>query len=392
MGSLKDRKKAAPTTSAPSKSTPSLTVAGFKSSEVFEKMQQELSKNPKLGEDIGGQIEFSLTNKAGAQQSWGVNLKDKVGVTLGKPATKSDCTLIMKDEDCFAIMTGGQDATELFMSGGLKIKGDMSFAMKLGSLKVSGISSAGTSANGLTVAGYKCGQIFVELAQGVKENPELVKEIGAVYEFQVKGKEGHQSWVLDLKRGQVLLGKPSEKADCTLIMSDDDCVNVMSGTCDATELFMSGGLKIKGDMTLAMKLGTIRDKRVKSAPKETPKTSTGINVDGFKSSQIFNQIAQNMKPEIIKELDAVYEFSLTNSAKKQESFVVDCKKGAVSVGKPAAKPDVTLIMSDQNCFDVMSGAKDSTELFMEGALKIKGDMSLAMKLGSLKDAVPKSKL
>jgi putative sterol carrier protein len=400
LGTLKDRKKSAPTSvSSASKSGSSgssMTVAGFKSSEVFEKMQAELSKNPKLGADIGGLIEFALTNSSGAQQSWTVNLKDKIGVTLGKSPTKSDCTLILKDEDCFSIMTGGQDATELFMSGNLKIKGDMSFAMKLGSLKVSTISTSPTNSNGLVVTGYKSSQIFVELAQGIKENPELVKEIGAVYEFQVKGASGHQSWTLDLKKGQVLLGKSVDKADCTLILSDDDCVNVMTGTCDATELFMSGGLKIKGDMTLAMKLGTIRDKRVKSAPSPPTKTQSSsastINVEGFKSSQIFNEISQNMKPEIAKELNCVYEFALTNSSKKQESFVVDCKKGKVTVGKPNEKADVTLIMSDANCFDVMSGAKDSTELFMEGSLKIKGDMSLAMKLGSLKDSIPKSKL
>jgi len=389
LGNLKVQKKA--TGSSPS-SGASVSVPGFKSAEVFEKMQQELGKNPALGKDIGGIIEFALTNKSGTQQSWTINLKDKIGVTLGKPATKGDCTLLMKDEDCFSIMTGGQDATELFMSGGLKIKGDMSFAMKLGSLKVS-VEKSPANATGLSVAGYKTSQIFIELAQGIKDHPELVKEIGAIYEFQVKGKDGIQAWTLDLKKGQVYLGKSQEKADCTLTMSDDDCFNVMSGTLDATELFMSGGLKIKGDMSLAMKLGTIRDKRAKAPVKTSSSASApSVAVDGFKSSTIFTEIAANIKPELVKDINAVYEFSLTNSKKTQQSWVVDCKKGLVSVGKPTEKPDVTLIMKDEDCLAIMSGAKDSTELFMEGGLKIKGDMSLAMKLGTLKETIPKTKL
>jgi len=85
-------------------------------------------------------------------------------------------------------------------------------------------------------------------------------------------------------------------------------------------------------------------------------------------------------------------FLLPIMTKKQQIWVIDCKKGAVSIGKPQEKSDVTLIMSDENCFNIMSGAQDATEIFMSGGLKIKGDMSLAMKLGSLKDAIPKSKL
>lgn len=384
LGSLKDQRKK-PTTPSTETPTVSLSVQGFKSSVVFEKIQEELKKNPQLGKEIDGVIEFNLSAN-GKSQSWTVNLKQNPNVSLGKPQ-KSDCTLIMKDEDCFSIMTGGQDATELFMSGGLKIKGDMSFAMKLGSLKV-GVSQSKTNGQSLTVAGFKCSQIFSEIAAGLKESPEIIKEFNSIYEFVLKRDSTIQSWSVDLKKGNVYLGKPTEKADCTLIMSDEDCFNIMSGNLDATELFMSGGLKIKGDMTLAMKLGTLKEKRKSVSSSSTP----SVHVDGFKSSQVFTEISKNIKPELVKSIDAVYEFSITNENKKQQTWIIDCKKGLVSTEKPKEKSDVTLIMSDENCFNIMSGAQDATEIFMNGGLKIKGDMSLAMKLGSLKDSIPKSKL
>jgi putative sterol carrier protein len=46
-------------------------------------------------------------------------------------------------------------------------------------------------------------------------------------------------------------------------------------------------------------------------------------------------------------------------------------------------PALTLSMSAQDWLDMTSGKQSGQMLFMSGKLKLKGDMGLAMKLGSM---------
>jgi putative sterol carrier protein len=60
------------------------------------------------------------------------------------------------------------------------------------------------------------------------------------------------------------------------------------------------------------------------------------------------------------------------------------KDGACTVTTGAAtSPTLTLQMAAQDWLDMLSGKQSGQMLFMSGKLKIKGDMGLAMKLGSM---------
>jgi putative sterol carrier protein len=49
----------------------------------------------------------------------------------------------------------------------------------------------------------------------------------------------------------------------------------------------------------------------------------------------------------------------------------------------AASPNLTLQIGAQDWLDMLGGKQSGQMLFMSGKLKVKGDMGLAMKLGSL---------
>ena len=49
----------------------------------------------------------------------------------------------------------------------------------------------------------------------------------------------------------------------------------------------------------------------------------------------------------------------------------------------ASNPSLTLQISAQDWLDMLSGKQSGQMLFMSGKLKVKGDMGLAMKLGSM---------
>jgi putative sterol carrier protein len=60
------------------------------------------------------------------------------------------------------------------------------------------------------------------------------------------------------------------------------------------------------------------------------------------------------------------------------------RDGACTVNPGAAtNPNLTLQIAAQDWLDMLSGKQSGQMLFMSGKLKVKGDMGLAMKLGSM---------
>ncbi|KAM9306419.1 hydroxysteroid dehydrogenase-like protein 2 [Pholidichthys leucotaenia] len=86
-------------------------------------------------------------------------------------------------------------------------------------------------------------------------NEDVVKSTQGIYQFDLSG-EHEGVWFLDLKSGSgsVGQGQPPVKADVIMKMDSSDFSKMFSGKLKPTMAFMSGKLKIKGDMTLAIKL------------------------------------------------------------------------------------------------------------------------------------------
>lgn len=106
----------------------------------------------------------------------------------------------------------------------------------------------------------KAASVFTELAKRVNET--LVKKINATYRFDISGTT---SWIVDLKNGsgKVEICSKDEKADCIIIMKDQDFVDLMSGVITGQQAFMKGKLKAKGNMMLAQKLALLRQQKSK---------------------------------------------------------------------------------------------------------------------------------
>ena len=84
------------------------------------------------------------------------------------------------------------------------------------------------------------------MGKRIAANPALISQIGGVYQFNVTGKDGKvTSWTVDIKNGKggVTQGA-APKADCTLTVSEDDFVGMMTGKLNSQQLFMQGKLKV----------------------------------------------------------------------------------------------------------------------------------------------------
>uniref|UniRef100_UPI00398E3F9B hydroxysteroid dehydrogenase-like protein 2 isoform X1 n=1 Tax=Pristiophorus japonicus TaxID=55135 RepID=UPI00398E3F9B len=84
---------------------------------------------------------------------------------------------------------------------------------------------------------------------------DVVKTTGGVYQFELSG-DHPGTWYIDLKNGNGSTGHGSfpGKADVLMNMSSEDFVKMFAGKMKPTLAFISGKLKIKGDMSLAIKL------------------------------------------------------------------------------------------------------------------------------------------
>lgn len=96
-------------------------------------------------------------------------------------------------------------------------------------------------------------------------NEDIVKSTQGIYQFDLSG-EHTGVWFLDLKTGSgsVGQGEPPAKADVVMKMDSSDFSKMFSGKLKPTMAFMSGKLKIKGDMTLAIKLEKLMDRMNKA--------------------------------------------------------------------------------------------------------------------------------
>ncbi|KAI9900264.1 hypothetical protein N3K66_004526 [Trichothecium roseum] len=106
----------------------------FPSSAAFDAINDALNSDEAERQNAikqgNGVYAFTLKNTAGETESWHIDLKEtgKVGTGVG---TKPNVTLSLADADFANLVIGKANAQRLFMSGKLKIKGDVMKATKM---------------------------------------------------------------------------------------------------------------------------------------------------------------------------------------------------------------------------------------------------------------------
>jgi putative sterol carrier protein len=98
-------------------------------------------------------------------------------------------------------------------------------------------------------------QIFPTMAE--RFIPAKADGVNAVIQFDLGGENGGLYW-LRVADGQCEAGEgQADNPKMTLKASADDWFAVVTGATNAMQAFMSGKIKIQGDMSLAMKLQTM---------------------------------------------------------------------------------------------------------------------------------------
>merc|ERR1711964_588873 len=92
-------------------------------------------------------------------------------------------------------------------------------------------------------------------------------------------------------------------------------------------------------------------------------------------------LAQGEVESIVKKCAAVYQFDiLKKKGDKPVSWTIDLKNGKGSLAKgPATKPDATFTLIDDDFDKMCKGELNPQMAFMEGKMKIKGNIAKATK-------------
>lgn len=102
-------------------------------------------------------------------------------------------------------------------------------------------------------------EVLTNIKKKVEEeaDPAKLANLDAVFQFDITGDDGgiFHAKVADGKA--TIADTAHENPNVTIITSLDDFAKLVAGELNATSAFMAGKLKIKGDMSLAMKLQSL---------------------------------------------------------------------------------------------------------------------------------------
>jgi len=115
----------------------------------------------------------------------------------------------------------------------------------------------------------------------------------------------------------------------------------------------------------------------------TPKTNNMT----FKSDAIFEEIKNRVAEEkdLVKKVASVFKMNITAADGSVKTWTIDAKSDPAYVGPDNRTSDVEINLKDEDFMKIAAGDLKPDQAFMQGKMKLKGNIAKAMKLKSLLD-------
>lgn len=97
---------------------------------------------------------------------------------------------------------------------------------------------------------------------------------------------------------------------------------------------------------------------------------------------VFQEMEKHFNPSAASGVTASYQFEI--SGDEGGTWALDIKEGECKLVEGGVEgPSVVIALADKDWLAIREGKLNSQMAFMQGKLKIKGDMNLAMKLQTM---------
>jgi putative sterol carrier protein len=88
-------------------------------------------------------------------------------------------------------------------------------------------------------------------------NKDKIVGMNCIYQFNIEGDEGGK-WNVKVADGEASVAEgAADSPSITLTMTAENFIALVTGKLNGQTAFLTGKLKIQGDMTLAMKLASV---------------------------------------------------------------------------------------------------------------------------------------
>ncbi|CAO3684687.1 unnamed protein product [Umbelopsis ramanniana] len=119
----------------------------------------------------------------------------------------------------------------------------------------------------IVTPGFQSSELLANLKDALQnglsaeEKAKLLKQVNGVFEFVIKNAEGkEQIFTIDLRKdgeGELYKGKGKAKPSVSITIKDNDFIDLASGKLNGQKAYMTGKLKARGQLMLAMKLDSV---------------------------------------------------------------------------------------------------------------------------------------
>ncbi len=122
------------------------------------------------------------------------------------------------------------------------------------------------------------------------------------------------------------------------------------------------------------------------------KKTKKAKIEKPKSDKFISHIKKYLKdnPKFLKPNAGLYQINVTGKATNAWQLNLNKPPGSIRKGT-MANPDVTLTVDDEHLLKIGTGQLEFQTAFIQGRLKIKGEMKQAMKLAKILSLIPKMK-
>jgi len=94
---------------------------------------------------------------------------------------------------------------------------------------------------------------------------------------------------------------------------------------------------------------------------------------------LMKKMPDAFQPDRAVGIDAIILFNITGNDHSEWTVIIKDQICSVTKGI-VANPQLTLTADSKDCLDIFTGRIEGTRAFMQGKLKLAGDIALAMKL------------